>query len=818
MPTRFLQSLFAPTSAALIGASERPDSLGTALTRNILAGSFKGALFLLNRHHRRVQDMPTYARLADLPHPPELAIIATPSPTLPKLLTELGQMGTRVAVIASRSSAPGADAIHHFHRILREAAHPSGLRLLGPDSFGIIVPRRGLNASLSHIQPQPGQLALIAQSGAILAPMLEWATTQGIGFAHIIALGERADIDFSDLLDWLTRDPDTRAILLYMETLQRARPFLSAARAAARVKPVLVVRAGRGGDPASHQADAIYDTAFRQAGMLRVQSLRELFWAAETLALDLPVSGNRLAILGNSRGLGLLAADTLLAKSGSLAQFSPATQESLRRFLPPGAAPTNPLDLGSDAGPVRFAASLESVLEERDLDGVLMLHAPNALVSADATAAAVTETIARYRARGGRRLSLLASWLGIDSARTARQLLLEHGIPSYDTPDDAVRAFIQRWHHQQNRSALMETPPDIPELFAVDVTAARCILQQVLAEKRELLATTETSALLRIYGIPVLPSDLTMERQPFPPLHLAIRTLVDPVFGPVLLLGPSGAATALLDDFAAALPPLTSVLARQMIAHARIFPLLRNADAAMTGVLDGVILLLVKVAQLIVDLGEVIELALEPVLVTMHGVTVGAARIRIAPCVEPIHTRLAIRPYPRELEETQILPDGSRLLIRPVRPEDEPAFIAGFARLSVEEIRMRFMHVLKELTHAEAARLTQIDYDREMALVALRQRPGQAPEGCGVARIISDPDRERAEFAILLHRDATGIGLSSLLLHRIIHYAREQGFRELYGEILRENEPMLGLCRAMGFALATCPEDTGVILASLTLE
>lgn len=815
MPTRFLRSLFAPSSVALIGASERPDSLGAALTRNMLADSFKGELFLLNRRHRRVQDMPTYARLADLPHPPELAIIATPTPTLPDLLAELGRMGTRIAVIATRSNAPDADETHRFHHALREAARPSGLRLLGPDSFGVIVPRRGLNASLSHIQPRPGQLALITQSGAVLASMLEWATAQGIGFSHIIDLGECADIDFSDLLDWLTRDPDTRAILLYMETLQRARLFLSAARAVARIKPVLVVRAGRGGDRASYQADAIYDAAFRRAGILRVQSLRELFWAAETLALDLPVSGNRLAILGNSHGLGLLTADALLAEGGCLARFSPTTRESLRRFLPAGAALDNPLDLGSDAGPARFAAALEAVLGEREIDGVLALHAPNALASADDTAAAVIETVARCRARGGRQPSVLASWLGIDSARTARQRLREQGIPTYDTPNDAVRAFMQRWRHRQNRIALMETPPDLPELSDIDVAAAQRILQQALAKKHDVLTAAETAALLQAYGIAVLAAD--GQTLASPSLALTIWVSVDPVFGPVLLLGPGGAAAVLPDAFVAALPPLNPALARQMIAQAWFYPLLSNADAALTGRLDDVIRLLVRIAQLIVDLGEVIELELEPVLATMDGAMVGAARIRIAPCAEPAQTRLAIRPYPRELEEAQILPDGSRLLIRPVRPEDEPAFIAGFARLSVEEIRMRFMHVFKELTHAEAARLTQIDYDREMALVALRQRAGQALEGCGVARIISDPDRERAEFAILLHHDATGIGLSSLLLRRIIHYARQQGIRELYGEILRENEPMLALCRAMGFALTACPEDAGVMLASLAL-
>ncbi len=819
MPTRYLRYLFDPASVALIGASDRPGSLGAALTRNLLAGGFQGELFLVNRRHRHVHQMAAFRHLADLPSAPELAIIATPAPTVPKLLAELGRRGTKVAVIATRSGERGLGKKRIFRIAPREAVHLHGLRLLGPDSFGIIAPRRGLNASLSHVFPQAGSLALIAQSGAVLAPMLEWATAQGIGFSGVVALGERTDINFSDLLDWLTHDPNTRAILLYLETLKRARPFLSAARAAARVKPVLVVRAGRGGDAASYQVDAIYDAAFRRAGMLRVQSLRELFWAAETLALDLPVTGDRLAIVGNSRGLGLLAADTLLAEGGRLARLSPATELALRQVLPAGALLDNPLDLGGDAGPDRVAATLDRLLRERELDGVLILHAPNALISAEDTAAAVIEIVGRFRARDGGRPGVLTCWLGADSARAARQRFLEQRIPTYDTPDDAIRAFMQRWRYQQNRVALMETPPDVPELFAADSAAARQTIQQALATGRAMLDATETAVLLHAYGIAVSAPGTVVEVRPLDaaPLELSIRVVGDPVFGPVLLLG-LGGRTATLFDAVAALPPLNPVLAREVIAHTRIYRLLRNADATMTGLLDGVILLLVKVAQLIVDLGEVTELELNPVLADAADVTVGAARIRIAAAEGPTHERLAIRPYPRELEETLSLPDGSMVLIRPVRPEDEPAFIAGFARLSTEEIRMRLMHVIKELSHDEAARLTQIDYDREMALVAFRQRPGQPLEGCGVARIIGDPDRERAEFAIILLRDATGIGLGSLLLRRLIHYARTQNIRELYGEILRENEPMLELCRAMGFTVKVCPEDSGVMIATLALD
>jgi acetyltransferase len=805
MTTHTLRSLCKPASIALIGASERPGSIGAALTRNLLAGGCQGELFLVNRHHSRVQNMLAHHHLADLPRAPELAVIATPSATVPNLLTELGEQGTRIAVIATATATPDEA------RVWRETAGSQGLRLLGPGSFGVIAPRWGLNASLSPVFPRPGHLALIAPEGSVLAPILEWATARNIGFSSVVALGDASDIDTGELLDELSHDLDTRAILLVLETVTHARSFLSAARAAARIKPVLAVRAGRGGAASSRQTDAIYDAAFRRVGILRVQSPWQLFDIAETLALDLPARGDRLAIVGNGRGLGLLAADALWAEGGRLAQWSPATQAALVDLLPPGVAPANPLDLGFTADPARFAAAVTVLLREPELDGLLALHAPSTLASATDVADEVIEAIAH--SSPGPRPGVLTCWLGADRAHEARQRFQAQGIPSYDTPNDAIRAFVQCGRHRRNRIALTETPPDRPELFGADLAAARQLIQAALAMGRGELTVAETRTLLTAHGIELAPNGGTAAPPGAP--AWSIRVVHDPVFGPALRFGPGG-ATAFSDPYTVTLPPLNPVLAREAILHDRMGQHLQEAGIA-TGSLDALALTLVKVAQLIADLGEVIELELEPIFAVADRVVIGGARVGVAAFAGPAHQRLAIRPYPRELEETLTLPDGGVLLIRPVRPEDEPAFVAGFTQLSPEEIRMRFMHGLKELTHADAARLTQIDYDREMALGVLRQRPGQSPEGCGVARIVSDPDRERAEFAIILTRDAIGMGLSSLLLRRLMGYARDQGIRELFGEILCENQPMLALCRAMGFTLHSCPEDHSVMIATLRL-
>ncbi|MFO1371412.1 MAG: GNAT family N-acetyltransferase [Candidatus Competibacteraceae bacterium] len=819
MTARNLQYLFKPAVVALIGASERPGSLGAALTRNLLAGDYQGKLFLVNRRHSQIQGRSAYHRLSDLPSAPDLAIIATPPSPIPDLLTELGRLGARVAIVATSAGPPHSPVGPALSQAMQGAAQPYGLRLIGPDCLGVMLPRQGLNASLSHLQPQPGHLAFVARSGAVVTPVLEWATAQGIGFSSIISLGGMADVDFGDLLNGLAQDADTHAILLYVENLNEVRKFMSAARVATRTKPVLVVRAGRHGDESARQRDAVYDAAFRRAGMLRVHSLRELFWAAQTLALDLAVTGERLAIVGNSGGLGLLARDTLLEEGGQLATLAPATQAQLQAALPLGIAPNNPLDLGDYVAGRQLGAALEILLQDPGVDGVLALHSPNAIVSPEETATAIVETVNRFRQRGDTP-KVMVCWLGAASAKAARQQFLDHHIPSYDTPNDAVRAFMQRWRHQQNRTALMETPPNLPELFTADIAAARRVIQTALTVGRSWLTATETALLLGAYGI-APPSDQPIQAPPIAhiPLELLIRLVNDPAFGPALLFGPGGAAAEWLDDFAAALPPLNLVLAREAIAHTRIYRLLRGRDETIAaGLLDAVALLLVKVAQIVVDLDEIVVLELNPIFAVANQVIIRSARIGVVATAETAQWRLAIRPYPRELEEYLPLPDGSTLHIRPVRPEDEPAFHAGFARLSPDEIRMRFMYAMKELSHAEAARLTQIDYDQEMALVVFRQWPDQPEESCGVARISSEPDRERAEFAIVLLPEAVGIGLSNLLLRRLINYAHSQGIRELFGEILRENDAMLKLCRATGFTVKACPDDPSVMIATLRLD
>lgn len=811
MASHGIGDLFEPASIALIGASERPGLLGEVLARNLLAGACKGELFFINRRHQRVQDRPAYRTIADLPVVPELAMIATPPRTVPELLRQLDRAGSKIAVVATPAIAHQGDRdAAFFPRDAPRLPRLRRLRVLGPASGGLIVPRWGLNGSLAEVLPGPGRLALVSQSGAVLVPLMAWARAQGIGFSQVMVVGGGGDIDVPELLDWLADDPDTQAILLDLETVQKGRSFLSAARAVARSKPVIVLRAGQHRNDPLWPTDAIYQAAFRRVGLQWAASLRELFWAAKLLACDLPVVGDRLAIIANSRGLGLLAVDALLTVGGRLAHLSQDAAGQLRQSLPADVTLGYPLAFDIAVDIERFATILQIVLRERDHNGTLVVYAPNSLANAEKVATTLIDSVERCRVESGERPCVLVCWLGEDSDGTSRQRLHERGIPTFDLPEDAIGAFMHRWHQVQSRIGLMATPPPTPAFFAPDPTAPRRLVADWLARGCSEPEAATSKALLALYGIAITLPEMA-EPAPF---ALSLRLLVDPVFGAVLLLEPASRATdAMFAESVVVFPPLNGVLAREAIRHTRVYRFLRDTHSDWLASLVNV---LESVARLVVELGEVSELELKPIQLHSSGAAVTVARLRIAPITGPAEQRLAIRPYPRELEETISLPDGSTLLIRPVRPQDEPNFVASFAQLSTEEVRMRFMYTFKELIHEEAARLTQIDYGRDMALVVFRQRPGQPLESCGVARLMR-ADEERVEFAIILLRAATGIGLGSLLVRRLIGYARTRDFRELFGEILRENAPMLALCRAMGFTLKPCADDPGVIIATLAL-
>jgi len=886
-----LGSLLRPKTVALVGASPTPGKVGQVLARNLL-GQFHGMVQFVNPKYREIDGHPCWADVASLPEAPDLAVICTPAPGVPALVRQLGERGTRAAVVVSAGFGESGLGGEALQQELLEAARPFGLRIAGPNCIGMLSPGIGLNASFSHRPAPPGNLAFITQSGALLAAVLDWALPRGIGFSHMISLGDMADVDFADLLDQLAGDAATHAVLLYIEGIRNSRRFMSAARAAARIKPVIVVKSGRhlaaARAAATHTgalagADAVYDAAFRRAGMLRVPDLGALFDAADILSLQTPPAGERLAILTNGGGMGVLATDALADGGGELATLSDATRQALDAVLPATWSHGNPVDIIGDADGSRYRKALEVLLRCPEADAVLTLYCPTGVSDPDEVAAAVADMAAATRR------PVLASWVGGEAVQAGRQRLLSRNVPSFDTPEAAVRAFTYLVTYQRNQRLLMETPPSLPVEFKPDVPGARRIVMAALADGREWLDEIESKALLGCYQIPTVTTrfaadpdeaarlassfagpyvlkivsaaithksdvggvalnlpdpgsvrnaaaamrDTLAQRRPDAALKgFAVQSMVrssaaveliagivtDRQFGPVVLFGQGGTAVEVIADKSLALPPLNLRLATELMRETRVCKLLQGYRGNPPADMDAVALTLVKLAQLAADLAEVAELDINPLLADPDGVLALDARVRVVPASEETAARLAIKPYPRELERQLEGRDGRRLLLRPIVPEDEPALARTFEMLTPEEIRQRFHVPMKAFPHTLAARLTQIDYDREMALVLVQDGiPGRA-EIEGVVRLAADPDGARAEFALLVRHAYARSGFGSQMLAQLVDYARRRGIGSLFGIVLTDNTAMRALCRKAGFAESPVPEEPGVVRVSLALQ
>ncbi len=896
MTVRNLEYMFSPKSAALIWSDDGKYSVyGETILKNLSKGNFGGQIHSIHPQKRTAGAIPAYENLESVPSAPDLAVIALPREEVPALIDSLGKMGTKAAVLVSHGFGEGGDEKgREYRKEVLCAARPYLLRIVGAGSLGIMAPYASLNAGYSHIEPTEGNAAFVAQSGTLVSSVLDWATSRNIGFSHLVSLGDMIDVDFGDMLDYLAMDSRARAILLYVEQVVHARKFMSAARAAARLKPVIVVKSGRRPETAkaaeSHTgamtgSDAVYDAVFRRAGVLRVNDLAALFDAVQTLSLSSQTVGDRLAILTNGGAIGVLTADTLIEKKGRLGILSDETMAKLDEIVPHPWSHGNPVDIGADAGGELYAKALEILLEEKNVNAILVVNCPTGLASSTDAARAVAET-AKNNIYKVRNRQILTSWLGDDAAEQARKIFAENRIPTYRTPTEAVRGFMQLVRHKNSQEMLMRVPPNIPTHFTPDRDAARKIVANALEDGRTWLNEAESKEVLRAYDFPVvetqtaetpeeagrlaeniggpvvlkiLSSDIlfkteasgvalnledprTVEntatamlrkvREAMPDARISgftvqpmvqrpnarqliIGTTLDRLFGPVIVFGHGGMDAELIADSAMALPPLDMNLAHEAISQTKVSNLLepyRNVPAADR---EAIALSLVKVSHMICDIAEITEMEINPVLADENGVVALDARIKIEKTDVSGESRLAIRPYPKELEETLTLADGNRLLLRPIRPEDGPHFQELYTKLSPEDIRFRFLHPMKSIPPQLSARLTQIDYDRDMALV-LVPIPNET-EILGVVRISTSPNMEKAEFAIVIRRDMTGQGLGPMLLKRIIDYTRSKKIGVIYGEVLSDNRSMLKLAEAFGFSRKTIPDDPGVMHVSLAL-
>lgn len=888
MTTRNLEALFNPSAIALIGASNQPGSIGATLARNLFEAGFQGPILTVNPKERAIRSSLNYASIADLPIAVDLAVLACPPDELVRTLSDLGAKGCRAAVIVN----PGFCEQHKIAcRALRQdlldAARPHMMRLVGPESLGFISTATRINASFAPLMPRTGDVAFLSQSGGMAATVLDWAEARSVGFSHVVTLGDQIDVDFGDLLDHLALDVRTRAILLFMDSITDARKFMSAGRIAARTKPVIVIKSGRSAEGAeaarSHTgalagADLVYDAAFRRAGMLRVHELREIFEAITTLSCGIHLAGDRLAILTNAGGAGVLATDAIALSAGRLAQLSADTLGKLDAILPPGWSGANPVNIRADADGKRYEEALALILEDRGVDATLVLNTP--AVAADATDAAngIIRALAKRR-----RAPTLTCWLGENAVTGIRKSFATHRIPTYDTPDEAVRAFTHLLAYQRNQTAMMQTPPartfDEP-----DRDRARQIVQAVIADGRAMLTEYEAKQVLAAYDIPIVDTRIARTPQEAGRLAVAIgkpvalkilshdithksdvggvrldlrtperveeaaydmlrtvaarrpdaridgftvqemihrpqaRELIagiakDPTFGPVVLFGDGGLAVEVIADRAVALPPLNGALARELIARTRVARLLDGVRDRPPANIEAIASTLVKICELVGDLPQVTELDINPLLADAEGVIALDARILVHPARGEGTERFAIRPYPSHLVDTMTLSDGQIVAIRPVRPEDEPGLVEMIRRSNPHDVRMRFLSWVKDVPHGMGARMSQIDYDREMALVTTNA----AGEILGVVRLISDPDNEEGEYAVMARSDMKGKGLGYRLMARILDYGRQKGLQRIVGDVLSENLPMLRLAQNLGFTLHPDRDDPTLLKVKLVL-
>ncbi|WOT06702.1 bifunctional acetate--CoA ligase family protein/GNAT family N-acetyltransferase [Shewanella youngdeokensis] len=886
MSQRTLHSLFKPQSVAIIGASNSPKRAGNVLMKNLLAGGFSGPIMPVTPKYQAVLGVLAYPNIESLPLKPDLAIICTAASKVPAIIETLAQFGCKVAIILASGMADEFtdDGLSLLNQS-QQYSSQYGMRILGPNSLGMILPNLGLNASLAHTKALPGRIAFVSQSAAICTTVLDWANNKGIGFSSFISLGDANDIDFDELLDYLGRDSKTDAIMLYIDSINEKRHFLSAARAAARNKPILVIKSGRSVEGANaaqlHTGgisgnDAVYEAAFRRAGMLRVNDLTELFAAVETLAHSTALQGERLGIISNGGGPAVLALDELILSGGKLLPLPTEICQRLNTLLPKSWSGQNPVDIGGDANAERYAKSLEILMDSDNLDAILILHSPSALGESVQIAEAIVKTIANHPKR--RRINILTNWSGEDSAYEARKLFSTFRLPTYRTPEGAVGAFMHMVEYRRNQKLLQEVPKSIPDNIPANTALAREKLQQALSQGTTILETHQASSVLNAYGLETIETwfastpeqALKLAQQAGYPvalkvqspdihhksdvhgvmLNLAsdievkyaakamiervislnpkakieglivqkmalsagaqeIRVAVanDPVFGPAILLGEGGSEWDPTKDAAVALPPLNMTLARYMVIQALKTHKLKDRNLPLGLDMHALCVMLTKISHLIIDCPEIASIDLNPVLCAGEKITLLDVNIQLHNNPVDNTARLAISPYPKELEQIATLKNGNEVMLRPILPEDEPKHLAFDNSLSDEDRYKRYFGVRSKMTHEEMAVLTQIDYAREMAFIATAKGEDGEDITLGAIRASIDPDNTEAEFAMAVRSNHQGQGLGKLLLEKLIRYYKANNTPVLTGFTMFENRNMASLAKGLGFEVTFDMEE-----------
>ncbi|MEQ1486162.1 bifunctional acetate--CoA ligase family protein/GNAT family N-acetyltransferase [Methyloglobulus sp.] len=885
MAQHYLKPLFSPKSVVVFGASDRIDSVGQIVFQNMLQSGFQGGLYPINPGHPEVQGRKAYASISQIIEPVELAVIATPPETVPGIIDECGKHNVKAAVIITAGFGETGPVGKALERTVLDNAQRYGIRLIGPNCLGVMRPDIGLNATFNKGSANTGNLAFVSQSGALCTAILDWAQSNDVGFSSVISMGSSVDLDFGEILDYLVSDALTQSILLYIEGIRNARSFMSSIRAAARIKPVILVKVGRypAGSKAamSHTAslvgsDDAFDAAVRRAGVVRVQTITQLFSAAKALSCGFHPTGNRLAIVTNGGGPGVMATDCASDLGLVMASLSDITIETLNQVLPATWSHGNPVDVIGDAQADRYHHAVKACLEDPNVDGVLTILTPQAMTKPLEAASTVIELSNQYSK------PLLTCWMGGAQVEESRTAFNHARKPSFRTPEPAVEVFSFLSAYYQNQKLLMQMPGPLSHHLEPDVEGARMIIEGALQESRNVLSEMESKALLSAFHIPVAqtlvahsPNEALLIAQQLgypvvmkinspdithktdaggvrlnlinaqavrgayhelvenikrnrPNAHvdgISIEPMIvkpngrelmvgvtnDPIFGPVITFGAGGTAVEIMGDRSVSLPPLNTFLVKDLIQGTRIAKMLGNFRQMPPVCMEALESVLLRVSEMVCELPMLMEMDINPLIVDENGALAADARVVVEfrpPSVDR-YAHMAIYPYPTHLVSNWQLADGTNLVIRPIRPEDAELEQEFVHNLSEESRYFRFMNSVQELSELVLAHFTQIDYSREMALIAVTE--GQEKEiELGVTRYAINPDGESCEFALVIADSMRGKGLGHKLMITLMDAARSKGLKTIEGEVLNNNVSMLKLMKRLDFTIEAHPEDDSI--------
>ena len=886
-----MKRIFNPDTVAVIGASNNEGSVGYALMRNLVGSGFKGTVYPINYKSKSIYGIRAYANLKDTRDNIDLAVIATPSATVPSIVEECGQHGVGGIVIISAGFMEAGDEGKARLKQILATAKKYNMRIIGPNCLGFIKPSINLNASFANKMALPGKIALISQSGALCTAILDWSIEQNVGFSHFVSIGSMADIGFHDLIDYFGSDPNTNSIVIYMESLTFARKFMSAARSFSRSKPIIVLKAGKSQDGAkvalSHTGtlagnNMAFNAAFKRAGIIPVNTIEQLFNAAQTLSMQPRPKGNRLAIVTNAGGPGVLATDHIVNLDGELATLSEETMKILNDKLPPMWSHGNPIDVLGDAGDDRYGIAAEACLKDKNVDGLLVVLTPQAMTHADEIATRIVEISRKYKK------PILASWMGEKDVAAGIEILERGRVPNFRTPENAVTTFMDMFSYTRNTEALYETPATIPHEFKSNKAKNKALLNKIIGEKRFVLTEDETKELLSNYQIPITANHIAVTAEeaaavaakigfpvamkiaspdithktdtggvvlnvrnkknvkiifndiikrakaanPNADIHgvlieemvskkyeLLIGSKKDPIFGPVIVFGMGGVNVEIFKDMNVGLPPLNMALAMRLIEDTKMYKLLKGYRGMKAVDLKALQFLLYKFSYLIMDFPEIKEIDINPFVIDEEGGVVLDAKVILDEevALSPIkpYSHLVISPYPDEYTSEFTLSDGRKVTIRPIRPEDEPMEKEMFKSFSRQTQYYRFFGFIKDVTHELLVRYTQIDYDREMALIAEMEEDGEK-KMIGVVRLVADSKNEKAEYAIVVADPWQGLGLGDEFTTKILNIAIERGVEKVYANVLQANTTMLHMFRSRNFKIRNI--DTESVYAELNLK